>query len=608
MTNPFQQLGSFADYLPTLLLALGILIIGWLVALIVSRLIGNLLGRTSLDDRIARLTNRDTSTPEQRIQVERWVSTAVFWVIMLFVIVAVLQTLNLSIVSAPLNSLLSQILAFIPSLLSALALIFIAWLVATVLRLVVTRVVDAAGLSRRLAENARVQTPGRVSLGETAGNIVYWLVFLFFLPAILGALNLQGILAPVQTMVNEILGILPNLLAAALILLVGWLAARIVRQVVTGLLATVGVDRVGERAGIPAENRTRLSSVIGTVVYVLILIPVAIAALNALNIPAISQPAAAMLTSLLNALPAIFGAVILLALAYFVARILRDFITNILSGLGFDRLFSSMGMYRETRATGGSAIPATGEGAAAMPRPTTWSPSRILGTIVMVAILLFAAIEASNLLGFTILASVLGGFIVAAGNILIGLLVFGIGLYLAALADRAIRGSGVQQAGTLATVARIAIMIFAGAIALRQMGLGEDIVNLAFGLLMGAVAVAAALAFGLGGREAASRQIEQWRSDIRSGKMDAGPATIPTTGGGAVDVYPTDVTGGTQGRSSELDEDIHGAPFPPRPDPGIPPTGRPLDDEGFTGPPDRPLRDEGFSEPPDRDLGDTPEI
>ena len=67
-----------------------------------------------------------------------------------------------------------------------------------------------------------------------------------------------------------------------------------------------------------------LSSIIGTIVYVLILIPVAIAALNALRIDAISVPAIAMLQQVLNALPAIFTAVAISIVAYFVGRFVAD--------------------------------------------------------------------------------------------------------------------------------------------------------------------------------------------------------------------------------------------------------------------------------------------
>ncbi|HEY9088446.1 MAG TPA: mechanosensitive ion channel, partial [Anaerolineaceae bacterium] len=345
MDNPFTNLGlAFTGYLPTILAALAVLLVGWLIAFVVSRLVGNLLERTNLDDRVAGMLRTEQNTAADGPRVTRWVTTAVFWIILLFAVVAFLQVLNLSIVSAPLNLALSSIIGFLPSLFSALVLLFVAFLVATFLRMIVTRVVSASSLSRRASENAEMSTKSRVTLGETVGNVVYWLVFLLFLPAILGALNLNGILAPVQTMVNEVLAFLPNLLAAGLILAVGYFAARIVRQIVVGLLNSVGVNRIGQQVGLQGENAPNLANALGTLVMVLIMIPVAIAALNALDIPAVSQPAAAMLTTVLNAIPLIFGAAVLIAITYFAARLVGNLVAGLLAGMGFDRLFRSLGL------------------------------------------------------------------------------------------------------------------------------------------------------------------------------------------------------------------------------------------------------------------------
>lgn len=512
---------SLGAFLPSLLAAIVILIVGWLIAATVSSLVRRLLQRTSLDERLARLLSGSQSPRPEQVRLDRWISAAVFWLILFITIVLFLQTLNLTAISGPLAVLLTQILEFIPRLLSALVLLAIAWVLASILRLVVTRLLSASGFFRRLSEDAEVPQQNRVSLNQTLGNIVYWLVFLFFLPAILGALELQGILAPVQRIVDEILGVLPNVLGAALIFFVGWLVARVVRQIVTNLLAGIGADRLTEQAGMSGPaGQIRISSIVGTIVYVLILIPVAIAALNALNIPAVSGPASNLLNTLLNALPALFGAFLLLVIAYFVARILSRFVATILASLGFDRLFESIGLFRSSGAAARASAQVnaavetgTAPGAA---RSMLSSPSDIVGYIVMVAILLFAAMETADLLGFQTLTALISRFIVAGTQVLVGLLIFGIGLYLSSLAERIIRNSGAAQAGILAPAARVAILVFSGALALREMGIAESIVNLAFGLLLGAVAVAAALAFGLGGREAASRQLERWQAELRA--------------------------------------------------------------------------------------------
>ena len=127
----------------------------------------------------------------------------------------------------------------------------------------------------------------------------------------------------------------------------------------------------------------------------------------------------------------------------------------------------------------------------------------------------FAAVEAANMIGFVSLNEVLRGLIEFGGQVLLGLLIFGIGLWLAGLAATTVRDSGVGQAETLAIASRVSILVLAGAMALRQMGLGERIIELAFGLSLGAVAVSAALAFGLGSRDIAAEQVRRWRDGAR---------------------------------------------------------------------------------------------
>jgi hypothetical protein len=155
-------------------------------------------------------------------------------------------------------------------------------------------------------------------------------------------------------------------------------------------------------------------------------------------------------------------------------------------------------------------------GVGAPPEEGESRPSAVVGTVVLAAIMLFATIEAASLLGFEALAALLANFIVFAGQVILGIIVFGVGLYLAKLASDAVHASGTPQSNLLAGVARVSIVVLAGAMALRQMGLAEDIINIAFGLLLGAVAVAAALAFGLGSREIAGRWVDKWVHAIGS--------------------------------------------------------------------------------------------
>ncbi|MGI8552620.1 MAG: mechanosensitive ion channel [Dehalococcoidia bacterium] len=507
---------SFRVYLPHVLGALVILIIGWIVAAIISGVVRSAVRRTGIGERLGRLAGQREGASSNAHGVA---GTAVFWLIMLFVLVAAFQTLQLTLITQPLTDLLNLVFAYLPRLIGAAILVLIAWIVARILRTVVTRLLQAANIDQRLSgapaeaqplvagSTARLQAPPPPPLSQTLGEVVYWLVFLLFLPAILSALQLPGILVPVQSLLNRVLAFIPNIVAAGLILLVGWFVAGLVQRIVTGLLAGIGVDRLSERVGL-AEGlgSRRLSGVLGLVVYVFIIIPVAIAALNALNLDAVSAPASNMLNTLLAAIPRIFAAILTLVIAYVVARVVSRLVTDLLEGFGFDRILPRLGFSR----------PAA---------PGERTLSQVAGQLLLVAIMLFAAIEASQVLGFILLATLIVDFTRLAGHILLGVIIFAIGLYLANQAARLVRESNVEQAGLLALGTRIAILVLSGAMALRQMGIANDIINLAFGLLLGAIAVAAAVAFGIGGREVARRQLERWTRTVEPSQLV--PPTVP---------------------------------------------------------------------------------
>ncbi len=481
--------------IPTVVGALAVLIIGWLIALVVSAVVRRALRRTTVDKRLTGLIAVEGA---EAIEVERWVGRGVFWLIMIFVLVAFFQVLGLTMITEPLNQLLIQVFQYAPRLIGGGLLLLFAWALASILRFFVTRVLKTAKLDERLGTLAGVVEEERVPLSKTLGDAVYWLVFLLFLPALLGALAVEGLLEPVQGMISNILEFLPNIFAAGLILAIGWFVARIVQRIVTNLLAAIGTDRLSERVELDRVlGKQRLSGVLGLIVYFLILIPVLIAALNALGLDAITEPASNMLNVILTALPGIFAAGLLVAIAYVVGRVVSGLITNVLTGIGFNAILARLGVGKE---------PAEGER----------TLSEIVGYLVLVGVMLLASMEAAHLLGFTLLADLLAEFTFFAGQVVLGLIIFGIGLYLANLAAEVVKASGAAQAGLLALAARISILVLAGAIALSQMGLAGEIINLAFGVVLGAIGVAVALAFGLGGREIAARELEEWLKSLRS--------------------------------------------------------------------------------------------
>ncbi|NJK73569.1 MAG: mechanosensitive ion channel [Oscillatoriales cyanobacterium RU_3_3] len=516
-----RSLNNLLPGLPNLIWAVGILLIGLIVSALISSLVGGLLKKTTIDNRLAAwITGRPDGTDAP--QVEKWISTAVFWIIFIFFLVAFFNQLNLTAVSQPLNTFLNQITGFLPKLGGALIWLGIAWVLATVAKLAVSRVMRTFNLDERL--NQQVGTAPSESpllLSDTLANALYWFIFLLFLPLILDSLELQQALLPVNNLLNQILAAIPKILEALLIGFVGWLLAMVVRRIVTNLLAAAGADSLGARFGISrTAGGQSLSWIVGTVVYVLILIPTAISALNALDIQAISQPATAMLGSVLGALPNIFTAVLILLVAYFVGRWIGELVTNILTGIGFNNIFSWLGVQTKPQLRLPPPTSGTDPDATVLQEPDlpARTPSEFVGIVVQIGIILFAVVAATDVLRIPALTAIVSGLVVIAGRVLSGLVVFAIGLYLANLAFNLIASSGTRQARLLGQSARIAVIIFVGALALQQMGIGSDIVNLAFGLLLGAIAVGIALAFGLGGRDIAADQIRDWLASFKQDK------------------------------------------------------------------------------------------
>ena len=513
--NQLSQLSQIMNKITIVdtITAIGILVIGWIVAWFISYIVVRLFKKTDIDNKIASWVTGN-SQASQNLPVEKWISSVVFWVIIIFVLVAFFDKLKLTAVSEPLNAFLTEITSFLPSLAAALIWLGIAWLIASLARLTVSRGLKTFGLDERLNQQVSDgQAESQLDIGDTIANAIYWLIFLLFLPLILEALQLQIALQPVENMVDQILQALPRILKAVILATVGWLVATVVKKIVTNLLTATGVDKMGSRLGVSQTSGSQnISGIVGTVVYVLILIPVAIAALSALNIDAITTPAVAMLNNILTFVPKIFAAVVVLIIAYFVAQFVKDLITNLLTSIGFNNLFNWLGLSSTPPSSSSSDPNAT----VLQDGGTNQTPSEIAGLVAFVGIILFAVVSATQIMELQALSLIVNQLISIAGQVLYGLVVLAIGLYLASLAYNLIASSGGSQAKLLGQIARIGIIVLVSAMALQQMGIAPSIVNLAFGLFMGAMAVAIALAFGLGGRDIASSQIQKWLEQFRA--------------------------------------------------------------------------------------------
>ncbi|MFT5194547.1 MAG: hypothetical protein ACI85U_001555 [Candidatus Promineifilaceae bacterium] len=478
----------YGDTISNLLLAVVLLVAGWLLAIVLRGIVRRLMQSSAIDERLSNAVSMNDGMGN--VSLQNIVPTGIFWITMLFVLVAFFNVLNLPSVSGPFQNVLNQIFAFIPGLLGAAIVLGIAWLLATFVRMFVVNILgERLGLDKRLSQVGATEA-GEPSLTQSIGSVVYWLVLLLALPMALGRLGLNELIAPLQGMFNDVLGILPNIFGSAVIVLIGWFVARIVRQVVSSLSASLGIDSWAEKAGFV---ETKLSELLGTIVFATILIPTVVAALDNLGIEAISQPAVDMLGIITGIIPGLIGAIAILLIVYYVGKLIAGLLVDVLEGAGFNNLLAHLGIEMTFDR----------------------SLSSMAGSLILTGFMLFAMMEAASMVGFDSLSTIVSQILAFATQILVGIVILAVGIFVANFVHGIIGSTSNRNADILAAVARWGILILVGTMALRQMGIASQTVDLAFGITLGAVGIGAALAIGLGARETAGREIERLVAHLR---------------------------------------------------------------------------------------------
>lgn len=361
----------------------------------------------------------------------------------------------------------------------AVVILIATWLLAKAAKWAFTQLVSKIAFLRR-------STGTDASIGESLGRIVSLLIWLLGLLAILQVLSLGGVMGPVETLLNNVMGFIPRLVGAGLIFFIGMFVARIARDITVTALQTVDFDKWANKGGVDSvTGNSAISKTLGTIVYVLIIIPVAIAALEALNLTTVSEPASDMLRMILSAVPNVLGGAILLGLGYVISRFAAQMLREVLPGLGVDRSIASADI---------------------LPEGTT--ASNLIARIAQIAIVLFFAIAATRILGFAELTAILDKVLELGGRVIFGSVVIVAGFFIAGLIARLVSGAG--QNPLAASIVRWTASVLFTFMGLQFMGVGEEIVEIAFAALVVGTAVAGALAFGLGGRQWAARKLEEF--------------------------------------------------------------------------------------------------
>lgn len=368
------------------------------------------------------------------------------------------------------------------SVIKAVLLLILALIVAKIAKSLIVKLLTKTKISYLLEKTGKLETQETVI--SFVGKLIYLLVFLLFVPGIFECLGMNAVSSPILNVLNTMWGYLPNVLAAAVILCVGFFVAKLVRELLVPVFDKIKVNRLQEKAGMEVADSAKLSNTLAYIIYVLILIPVIITALRVLNISAISDPAIAMLNIIFTYIPSILAALVIIVIGCMVAKFAGNIVKRLIASAGLDAKLASL--------LDGKA--------------GKFELSKTIGMTVQIVMIVFFAVESLNVLHLQVVtnigAAVIGylPYVLAAVLILIACYVCN------AIAQKALKKNGHT---TYAVACQCAIYLIGGFMVLSELGIAKEIVNTVFIVIVAAVAVAFAISFGVGGREFAGRSLKK---------------------------------------------------------------------------------------------------
>lgn len=384
----------------------------------------------------------------------------------------------------------------VPRVLSAIILLILALISAAIVKSLIIKGGRKIGLPGYMDKWGLTENKSPENTLNSIGRAGFWITFILFLPSILQSLNIRFVSAPFTSMASKFLNFLPNILGAVLVLIVGCVVAKIVRDLLAILLRKLKVDELQSKVGLEdSTNTSSFSNLIANIVYVLIWIPIIISALEILNIQAISIPAISMLNIIMNMLPNIFVAAVLVVVGVYIARLVGNLVANLLAGIGVNSLYKHLGLEKQ----------------GTTPR---YLLSDIIGGLVKFIIILLFSVEALNVVNLEVLNRVGFAIIAYLPFFLSAIIILGAGLIIGKWVE-GLMGKYTSASKLTATLIKYSIIIFSIFMTLNQLGIAMVIVNTAFIIILGALAIAFALSFGIGGKNFASRALDKFEKKMK---------------------------------------------------------------------------------------------
>ncbi len=384
-----------------------------------------------------------------------------------------------------LENFLNTIGGFLPGVLGAILVLIIGWIIASSIAKLVYKLLKKSKWDDKLMSKAQLD----IDSNKFVSKLVYYILMIIVLMVVLEMLGVSNVLDPLKGMVGDFTGFFTgNLLPAGIVAFAGYILAKIVSSLI-GLSGNF-VDNVAEKLGVTQTDQ--FVKIVSQVVFIFIFGVVLIAALDILGIKAISEPAKGLIEQFIGAIPKIILCAVIVTLFYIGGKFFSNLLKDLLKSVGTDDMGQKLQL--------GSMLGQR-------------SLSDMIGNVVFAFIVLFGLITGIEKLEFESLTNILNVVLGMASKILFGMVILVLGNFISQTVYNLInKGENNQLIANVARYASLFLFLFLG---LSEMGVGSEIVNLGFGLILGSVAVVVALAYGLGGREAAGKHMEEILSNFR---------------------------------------------------------------------------------------------
>ena len=204
--------------------------------------------------------------------------------------------------------------------------------------------------------------------------------------------------------------------------------------------------------------------------------------------------------------PALLGALVILFAGYLLAKVLEKLVDRFLRRIRLNKMLERGGVMQAVERSGSHL-----------------NPVRVLANLVFWLVMFAVILVAANALGLGSLANVFSELVSYIPSVIAAIVIILAGIVLGGFVGGLISASaGALHGGrALARVGRGGVILLAIFMALQELGIATDIVTTAFAILFGAIALAMALAFGLGNRELAGEVTREWYQQYRAERDEA---------------------------------------------------------------------------------------